>query len=188
MTKAELRKIYLQKRQTLSQDEVLSLSENIFENFVSFFEPVENQKVHCFLSILEKSEIDTGFFLDYFFRNNIKVFVPKIFNGQLISVEIDKNTVLMRNSWGIPEPKSDRDSGVTDFDFILTPLLYSDNQGNRVGYGKGFFDQFFERLPKTSKKIGLNFFPPDEKIDDVWEKDIPLDYLVTPTEVLSFGF
>lgn len=36
------------------------------------------------------------------------------------------------------------------------------------------------------KKIGINYFDPDEDIDDVWENDIPLDYLVTPREVLSF--
>ena len=29
------------------------------------------------------------------------------------------------------------------FDYVVTPLLYSDDKGNRVGYGKGFYDAFF---------------------------------------------
>lgn len=45
---------------------------------------------------------------------------------------------------------------------------------------------FFKASHPIQKKIGVNYFDPDEYIDDVWENDIPLDYLVTPTEVLSF--
>jgi 5-formyltetrahydrofolate cyclo-ligase len=56
----------------------------------------------------------------------------------------------------------------------------------RVGYGKGFYDQFFENIPAKTKKIGVNYFNPEENIDDVRDNDIPLDYLVTPTAVLSF--
>ena len=70
---------------------------------------------------------------------------------------------------------------------MITPLLYCDNQGNRVGYGKGFYDSLFENMSSTAQKIGVNFFNPDEIVDDVWEGDIPLDYLVTPTVVLSFA-
>ena len=70
---------------------------------------------------------------------------------------------------------------------MITPLLYCDNQGNRVGYGKGFYDSLFENMSSNAQKIGVNFFNPDEIVDDVWEGDIPLDYLVTPTAVLSFG-
>ena len=72
------------------------------------------------------------------------------------------------------------------FDFVLTPLLYCDSKGNRVGYGKGFYDQLFSQLSSKTKKIGVNFFNPDENIDDLWENDIPLDYLVTPEDILSF--
>ena len=71
--------------------------------------------------------------------------------------------------------------------FGFPPLLYCDDSGNRVGYGKGFYDGFFENLDKDVKKIGVNFFPPKENIEDVFQKDVPLDYLVTPVEVLSFG-
>ncbi len=66
-------------------------------------------------------------------------------------------------------------------------MLYCDYKGNRVGYGKGFYDSFFETLSEETKKIGVNYFNPEEIIDDVWENDIPLDYLVTPDAVLSFS-
>lgn len=186
MLKAELRKIYLQKRKALSDDEAFLLSKNIFENFIDYFKPLPGQKVHLFIPIEKFKEIDTLIFIDYFLSVNIRVFVPKIINTTLISVEIFADTKFEPNKWGIPEPVSNKDAEILDFDYVITPLLYCDNKGNRVGYGKGFYDSFFESISEGTKKIGVNYFNPDENIDDVWESDIPLDYLVTPTEVLSF--
>lgn len=186
MTKSEIRKLYLEKRKTLSQDEVFLLSEKIFENFMSYFKPVSGQKIHIFLPIEKFNEIRTDFFIEKLFKENIRVFVPKIFNDKLISVEIFPDSKFIQNSWGISEPLSNEDSGEKEFDFVITPLLYCDHQGNRVGYGKGFYDKFFSELNSKTKRIGINYFNPLEVIDDVDSFDIALDYLVTPTEILSF--
>lgn len=186
MLKAELRKKYMQKRKALSIDEAFLLSEKIFENFIQYFKPVSGQKVYIFIPIEKFKEVDTQIFINYFLSRNIKVFVPKIVDTKLISVEIFKDTKFEINHWNISEPVSNEDSGVLDFDYVITPLLYCDINGNRVGYGKGFYDGFFESISEETKKIGVNYFNPDENIDDVWENDIPLNYLVTPTDVLSF--
>ncbi|WP_312902504.1 5-formyltetrahydrofolate cyclo-ligase [Chryseobacterium taichungense] len=176
----------MQKRKALSDDEAFLLSEAVFKNFVECFKPASGDKIHLFIPIAKFKEIDTQLFIDYFFSRNIRVFVPKIVDTKLISIEIFNNTRFEFNQWNISEPVSNENSGVLDFDYIITPLLYADKNGNRVGYGKGFYDGFFESISKESKKVGVNYFNPDENIDDVWENDIPLDYLVTPTDVLSF--
>ena len=186
MKKSELRKKYLQKRKSLSEKEVFKLSHAIFDNFISYFKPLPNQRIHIFIPIEKFKEINTQIFIDYFLSRNIDVFVPKVVDTELISVQIFKDSKFQTNNWGISEPISNEDSGILDFDFVITPLLYCDKNGNRVGYGKGFYDSFFESISKKTKKIGVNYFNPDENIDDVWENDIPLDYLVTPTDVLSF--
>ena len=186
MNKSEIRKVYLKKKELLTETEVQSLSEKIFENFLFQFDLKENQKVHCFLSIPEKGEVDTSSFLKYFFENKIRVFVPKIVKGKLIALEINKETPLIENSWGIKEPAGNEDCGLKDFDLIITPLLYADQFGNRVGYGKGFYDRFFSEINSNYIKVGVSFFPPFGNVDDVSEFDVPLNYLVTPTEVLSF--
>ena len=186
MNKSEIRKVYLKKKELLTETEVQSLSEKIFENFLFQFDLKADQKIHCFLSIPEKGEVDTSSFLNYFFENKIRVFVPKIVKGKLIALEINKETRLIENSWGIKEPAGNEDCGIKDFDLIITPLLYADQYGNRVGYGKGFYDRFFSEINPNSIKVGVSFFPPVENIDDISEFDVPLNYLVTPTEVLSF--
>lgn len=186
MLKAELRKKYIQKRKALSPDEAFLLSEKIFENFIHYFNPKESEKVHVFIPILSRKEIDTQIFIQYFLSHNIRVFVPKIVGDKLINIEIFEDTLFETNSWGISEPVSNEDSQENDYHYVITPLLYCDKKGNRVGYGKGFYDGLFQGISSETKKIGVNYFDPDECIDDVWENDIPLDYLVTPTEVLSF--
>lgn len=186
MLKSDLRKKYMQKRKVLSSDEAFLLSEKVFKNFIEYFKPFSGQNVHIFIPIIKFNEIDTKVFIDYFLSRNINVFVPKIVDRKLISVQIFNDTSFETNNWGISEPVSNEDSGILNFNYVITPLLYCDQKGNRVGYGKGFYDAFFASISSVSKKIGVNYFNPDEIVEDIYENDIPLDYLVTPTEVLSF--
>ena len=187
MTKTALRKLYSEKKMNLSLAEVQNLSEEIFRNFNEKFQLSKGQKVHCFLSISKKKEVETAFFLNYFFQKNIRVFVPKIVNEKIIAIEILAETPLVTNSWGIKEPVGNEDSGVKDFDLVIMPLLYADKNGNRVGYGKGFYDRFLAEINPNAPKVGVSFFKPESDVEDTSEFDIPLDYLVTPTDVLSFG-
>jgi 5-formyltetrahydrofolate cyclo-ligase len=186
MKKQDLRKKYLEKRKTLSTDEVLLLSEKIYKNFILQFNVIENQDVHIFLPIEKFNEIETKFFLEYFWSKNVNVFVPKIHQNKIISVRFSPETTLKENSWGILEPISNKNE-CSGFDFVITPLLYCDKKGNRIGYGKGFYDEFFKTINADAKKIGVNFFPPIDFIDDVSGFDVKLDYLVTPEETLSFS-
>lgn len=186
LTKKELRTIYQAKRMALSQDEVIFLSEKLLKNFILQFNPVENQKVNVFLSIERFNEVHTQIFIDYFFEKEIRVFVPKITGETIISVEIFPDSRFEVNRWGIKEPMSNIASDV-HLDCVLTPLLYCDASGNRVGYGKGFYDQFFSENLMIKKKIGLNFFPPHEVIADVYQKDVQMDVLLTPNQRIDFN-
>lgn len=185
LSKTELRTIYKAERMALSQDEVNFLSKKIFEQFILQFNIIENQKVNVFLPIEKFNEINTQIFIDYFFDKNVRVFVPKIQGENMISVEIFPNSEFKINSWGIPEPTSDK-SEIVEYDYVLTPLLYCDRFGNRIGYGKGFYDQFFAHHLGIRKKIGLNFFNPDKDINNILATDIALDGLITPDRYFEF--
>lgn len=185
MLKKNLRKIYLEKRMTLSKDEVNFLSEKIFDEFILQFNVIENQKVSIFLPISKFNEINTLEFIKFLWSKKVNVFVPKIIDKDLISIKFTSETILIQNSWGILEPLSNQNEE-TVFDYVITPLLYCDSFGNRVGYGKGFYDKFFQTINSDAKKIGVNYFSPTDVIDDISELDVKLDYLITPDEILSF--
>lgn len=185
LTKKELRVIYKEKRNALSSDEVIFLSKKIFDNFINNFDVKQNDKVHCFITIPGKKEVDTSFFFNYFFEHNIRVFVPKMIGDNLVAIELFPDTILNSNSWGVIEPVSDDFSNIKDFDICITPLLYSDDYGRRIGYGKGFYDKFFS-VVNVKKKVGINFFETKEVIADFDKYDISVDYLVTPFSVKKF--
>ena len=69
---------------------------------------------------------------------------------------------------------------------VFVPLLAFDEKGNRVGYGKGFYDQFLSKCQPETIKIGLSFFESETLISDTLSTDIQLDYCVTPTKVYNF--
>ncbi len=185
LTKKELRLIYKEKRNALSSDEVIFLSEKIFHNFIKQFDIKANSHIHCFISISSKKEVETKSFFNYCFQNNIKIYVPKIVGDEMISVEVLSDSKFEVNNWGVIEPVSNVEAEVSTFDYCITPLLYCDSKGNRVGYGKGFYDKFFEKA-KVAHKVGLNFFEINEIVSDFDINDISMDFLVTPFSVNSF--
>ncbi|HFK5511356.1 TPA: 5-formyltetrahydrofolate cyclo-ligase [Elizabethkingia anophelis] len=183
--KSELRKKYLKERKAMSSEDVAFLSEKIFNQYLLQFNVSENQNIHIFLPISAKNEINTHLWIDYFWKKNVNVFIPKMVDNEIISIAYKPDTELALNSWGILEPVSNIAKAV-DFDQVITPLLYADRQGNRIGYGKGFYDRFFSSFKNSVLKIGINYFAPDELIQDADKFDIKLDYLVLPDGMLSF--
>jgi 5-formyltetrahydrofolate cyclo-ligase len=97
-------------------------------------------------------------------------------------------TKIVENKWGIPEPVDGEKCFPEVFDFVFVPLLVCDQYGNRIGYGKGFYDAFLKKCKKSCKFIGLSHFELEqERIEDILETDIPLHYCITPTKVHSFN-
>lgn len=185
MEKSTLRKIYKEKRKQFSPNEIKQLSEDITKNFQQYFDITNVQNIHIFLPIQTLNEVDTWHLIQYFWDNEKNVFAPKIHNDTMQSHQLTPKTLLEKNQWNILEPNNSPSPNI-HFDIVITPLLYCDNQGNRIGYGKGFYDDFFRKINSDVIKVGVNFFSPYEEITDVSAIDIPLDYLITPTEVLSF--
>jgi 5-formyltetrahydrofolate cyclo-ligase len=65
-------------------------------------------------------------------------------------------------------------------DLVIVPLVCVDKSGHRVGYGKGFYDRFLKQVRTDCVKVGLSYFEPVERIDDVHEGDVRLDFVITP--------
>jgi len=181
MKKQTLRNIYKQKRADLSLLEIEKLQQNIYQQIYSL--DISNIKtVHLFLSLVKFKEIDTQPIINYFREQNKEIVVSKcnFKDNTLAHFYLDENTKLAVNKFGVPEPEYAKLALEKDLDLVFVPLLISDNQNFRVGYGKGFYDRFLSNCRKDCKKIGLNFFAPIAKIKDVDNFDIPLDHIIYP--------
>jgi 5-formyltetrahydrofolate cyclo-ligase len=96
------------------------------------------------------------------------------------------NTKIRKNEYNIPEPLDGIEVPPSKIEVVFIPLLAYDSHGNRVGYGKGFYDIFLSECHPETIKIGLSFFEPESIIEDVAVNDIRLDYCITPNKIYSF--
>lgn len=181
MKKKELRKIYKQKRTDLTDAEIKEFQENIYKQIFNL-DLSEVQTVHLFLSLRKFNEIDTSPIISFLREKGKRIVVSKCnFEDNTLShFYFDENTVLELNKFGVPEPINTEQVIETVLDLIFVPLLISDKQNFRVGYGKGFYDRFLSNCRKDAKKIGLNFFKPITKIEDIHEFDVALDSVIFP--------
>lgn len=186
MLKAEIRKKALKDRSAISDEKYKLLNNGLFNQFKTLdFGNIKT--LHIFLPITAKKEPNTFLLIEWLTENHqqIKIIVPKAdFETALMTNHEYLGTHdLQRNIYDILEPqKGTIYNG--EIDLVLIPLLAFDKNGYRVGYGKGFYDRFLEKI--NAQKIGLSLLPAIDKIDDVNEYDIRLDFCITPTDKIKF--
>ena len=190
MTKQELREEHIRKRKALDDSMVEHLSRRICERFVGDFDFADLLVIHTFLPIIRNNEPNTWHIIRFIQESDlpIRISIPKISagTGSLKHFYLDSNTEFETNRWGINEPISGNLTPVSEIEGVLIPLLAFDTKGQRVGYGKGFYDRFLATCRPDTKRIGISFFPPVEQIDDINEFDVPLHHCVTPDKTFTF--
>jgi len=146
------------------------------------------QNYHVFFPIEKHNEVDSKLIIQIIQGKDKNVILPKI---NLESKTIDSflltdSTPLKTNHLGISEPINGIQINHDQIDLVFIPLLAFDHFGHRVGYGAGYYDKFLSECPNAIK-VGLSYFDPINKIEDINSKDIKLDYCITPNKVYKFS-
>ncbi len=187
MNKQEIRKLFLEKRKALSFERAQEFNLQIKKQLEDFL-PARVKTIHIYLPIESKAEIDTWPIIHGLWTKKINVAIPvmQAQSNKLISKMLTSETKLALNSWQIPEPVNADEVKDSDIDAVIVPLLACDQQGFRIGYGKGLYDGFLGTLDKKVLRIGLSYFHPLDHIihRDPW--DIPLNYLICPDTIIKF--
>lgn len=181
MTKEQFRKVYLGKREKLSESEYDRFCKMIIENFFNHSNIASISTLHTYLAVVEKKEADTWPILDRLKRESphIRIVVPKMNDNILEHYYYEGLHQLDQNSFGIFEPTHGTPTDLDRIDAVVVPLLVADKSGNRLGYGRGFYDRFLSQCPIHCRKIGLSLFNLEDKIPtDEW--DVKLDLVITP--------
>ena len=185
MNKIEARKKYLDLRKKLDNVQIISKSISISNNLQDL--PIwEHNFYHIYLPIKEKNEVDTIPIINILNNKKKKVLIPRsdFNNTTMKSFLLNDNTVLKKNNYGITEPINNEEF-LGRIDVIFIPLVAYDLIGNRVGYGKGFYDKFLRNQNNKILRVGLSFFNPEKRIK-IDEHDENLDFCVTPNRIFSF--
>ncbi len=187
MSKLDLRKKYKTLRNDLSSENRDDLSIAIANQVLKL--PIwEYTFYHIFLTIEEHKEINTDYILNILAGKDKNIVISKsdFKTTSLINFLLTDSTVIKKNQWNIPEPVDGIEIENEKIDIVFVPLLAFDKKGNRVGYGKGFYDNFLANCKPETIKIGLSFFEAENETIAIFEGDIGLDYCVTPERVYEF--
>ena len=183
MLKAELRKLYKEKRKAISPKERAALSAFIIERLGANFE-LKGKTISVFLPIDRFNEILTWSLLSI---DDLEKGLP-VLEGEdgLKHIRYTEMNQIKVSDWGIPEPQYGEEIKPEQIDLVVVPFLAIDKNGYRVGYGKGYYDRFLAQCRTDCVFVGVGYFDKFDVIDDLHESDVSLDYLITPTKIHQF--
>lgn len=186
MLKKELRLDYLRLRRNVTEEGLTEASRRIADTCLQL--PLWDKTLfHLFLSIPDKREVDTSFLLGILREKGKQIAVPKMTaRGSLRHYLLCEDTRLSPNPWGVPEPTDGEPVAPEAIDVVFVPLLAFDGQGNRVGYGGGYYDRFLGQCRQDVISVGLSQFGPAKEITDLHPGDVPLDFVACPERFYAF--
>lgn len=187
MNKSELREKYQQLRKQLSPGELDRFSEQIVELTLTHFQ-LSEKTISLFLPIERQHEVNTYLLWERARNVGATVAIPKS-NFETLEMRhylFEHTDQLEITNHGIPEPKKGKIVAADRFDIVFVPLLAVDKNGQRVGYGKGFYDRFLRKCAPGCQFVGLHYFDLESPIADVLPTDVRLHAVITPQAVFRF--
>ncbi|MBS6643666.1 MAG: 5-formyltetrahydrofolate cyclo-ligase [Clostridiaceae bacterium] len=173
-SKAEIRSYIREKRKNISPEEEKLQNEIIFKKLSVKEELLTASCVYCYMDM--KHEAGTGRIMEFLRGLGIRTAVPRVEVEQIKFYFVHSSTDLVKGCMGILEPGPGCELAGTLYAPVIVPGVAFDRENNRLGYGGGYYDRFFELEP-DHHKIGICFDfqmmdtlpaePFDRKMDEV---------------------
>ena len=181
--KERIRKNYILKR----KKKFFQINEKFFGPLISFFKKnLPNKRLNISLYYPSSFEVDVLKILKIEYFKKFNFLLPIIQkNNSMEFYKWKHNEILYVNKYGIPEPTKTIKMIPS---VILIPLLAFDQNKNRLGYGKGYYDKYLNKYIKTHKNIltvGVAFsFQKYNKLP-VNKKDFKLNFIITEKGIIK---
>ena len=182
MTKSDIRFKVKTLKENLSAEQINTDSNRIINKFLQLPEYKQCSQLICYVSF--NQEVKTTKLIEAAFADKKKVAVPKVEGNKMNFYYIHSIGELERSNLNIyePEAKNKVILETKSKNLIVVPGLAFDHFGNRIGYGKGFYDNYFLNHSNVAWfKIAYAYdFQVFEKLP-VENHDIQIDKIITPT-------
>lgn len=183
MDKKIIRKEMLNRRNELTKDELISKSEMIFYNLLKIEDFQNSKELLTFINV--NSEVITNSMVNYFWRKNRFVAAPKVIGKDMFFYYFSSYSQLKKGYFNIYEPLEKNEyieDELSKDDVIIMPGLAFDRNGNRIGYGGGFYDKYLSKFEHKKIAVAFDFQIIDNIKGDL--HDIKPDYIVTDKEII----
>lgn len=181
-TKAALREQAKEARSLLSPAEVATYSASIEEKLLGILDGFETVMVYA----SKTPEAETEGLIAALDRRGVRVVVP-IIERETCSLRLSylpDPGVLVPSTFDVPEPIGhELPARPEDVEVVVIPMLAFDAEGNRLGYGAGYYDRFLCRYPHP-KKIGIAFSCQQAQSIPADENDVKMDCIVTEKGII----
>lgn len=186
--KESIRQYYKTLRQGIPKKEVLEKSQAITKQLIASSLWQSHDTIMLYLSF--GHEVDTEALFKRGWEEGKKLLIPIcLADGHTIQAsKIDHLDQLVLNQYKIRELPPDLIQPVApeDIQLCVVPGIAFDKQGNRLGFGAGYYDRFLARLNPATPKVALAFtkqlsmepLPTDPY-------DLPMDYICTDQALLT---
>ena len=180
LEKANLRKVFLERRDSTSYD-LIKLSSQKIHNKLKQLEVFRKAKrIACYYPI--GSEVMTQDIMQELLGDGKEICLPKVVGDMLNFRKIEGLNDLEKGNFGIMEPK-EKCPIVENIDVVLVPTVGITKNGTRLGYGYGYYDRFLSS--SNAKTISLTYSKQIIKSIPSSENDIKIDWVVTEDEVFE---
>ena len=184
--KAFIRQVILQLRDALDPQERASHSILIKENLSNLPQFLAARTVMFYVSF--RSEVETHDMIRETLASGKTVVVPvtDMKNKRLALSRLeDFDRDLAPGIWGILEPPQDKIRPIAyhDIDLVIAPGAAFAANGNRIGYGGGFYDRLLRESGKKACALAFEM----QILSDIPnnpEQDVPVDYILTENRVI----
>ena len=145
MDKTELRKAIRQRKRAMTEEEIIAKSEALGKLFRQSEAYQSAKTIYGYLPY--NQEVRTVPMLEQALADGKRVAVPKCYGDEMRFIYMDDLRKVEKGYAGIPEPIADGPVADDKTALVLMPGLAFDPQGNRMGYGGGFYDKFLAAEP-----------------------------------------
>lgn len=190
--KVSIRKYILSRRDSINDEIRKGKDREIKERLLQLPEFKASHKILLYASF--RGEVDTFDLLKYCITHGKAVILPRVDkqNNELKIYKIKDTEELVKGYFAIPEPNvsEDRRMNVKHMDLILVPGVAFDEQCNRLGYGKGFYDKLLSEVGSQKsevrrKIIGLAYEEQIVELIPSESHDIKMDMIITDKRIIE---
>ncbi|MBE5752023.1 MAG: 5-formyltetrahydrofolate cyclo-ligase [Clostridia bacterium] len=151
--------------------------ENLFSERAGLIQKGETKKWFVYLSF--SSEARTDLVIERLLELGQEVFCPRVDGKDMYAVRYGEDFSLSK--YGVREPVGEIYNG--EMDIVILPMLAVDGQGNRLGYGGGYYDKWLAAHPNC-KRVAFVFDMQLLKEVPSEETDQKMDMIITDKQVL----